>query len=33
MSTIQLTKINDKGDSVKYFTHTNYFNQNDLNQL
>lgn len=33
MPIIELSKINEKGDKVKYFTDTNYFNQGDLTHL
>jgi hypothetical protein len=33
MPIIELTKTNDKGEKVKYFTDTNYFNQGDISRL
>lgn len=33
MPIIELTKANEKGEKVKYFTDSAYFNQKDLNHL
>lgn len=33
MPIIELSKTNEKGDNIKYFTDSNYFNQSDLNRL
>ena len=33
MPVIELTKTNEKGDKVKYYTDSSYFNQNDLTSM
>ena len=33
MPTIELTKTNEKGDKVKYFTDSSYFKETDIQGL
>ncbi len=33
MTIIQLQKTNEKGEQVKYYTDSSYFNQNDLTSM